>query len=259
MATYDKEWIIQYVENELPEAERLNFEAELQRDPALAAETARYRELRDVLRERLAEDATGDALKATLGEMNKRYFEQETPSGLKALSASSTRARGAKVRRLVSYAAGLAAAAAVIGIIFIRRGGGEDYLQQLGQTQMISNTERGDRSDTVLQQAAEYFNAGQFDKVVPLLNEVIKTDSGSQLALFYRGVAEWHMGRLAPARTDLKKVFGNGSALQYESAFYLALTYASEKDKADALAWLGKIPEGTPVSEKAKTLINKLQ
>jgi hypothetical protein len=77
--------------------------------------------------------------------------------------------------------------------------------------------------------------------------------------LFYRGVAEWHMGRLIASRADLERVFAGGSALQYEAAFYLALTYASQKDKTAALNWLARIPAGTPVSAKAKTLTNKLQ
>ena len=60
MATYDKETIIRYVDDELPPEERQEFEAALQTDASLAAETTLYRELRDTLSDRLpAEDRRG--------------------------------------------------------------------------------------------------------------------------------------------------------------------------------------------------------
>jgi hypothetical protein len=46
---------------------------------------------------------------------------------------------------------------------------------------------------------------------------------------------------------------------QHEAAFYLALSYTGQKDKAVAIGWLRKIPAGTPVSEKAGKLLRKLQ
>src|SRR5579863_10547999 len=97
MPTFDKSYIIQYVENELPADERRAFEAELQRNPVLAAETARYRELRGELEQRLKPDAGAESLKATLQEMSGRYFGQ-----------ASTRPAG-KVRPILRYATAVAA------------------------------------------------------------------------------------------------------------------------------------------------------
>jgi tetratricopeptide (TPR) repeat protein len=106
----------------------------------------------------------------------------------------------------------------------------------------------------LLQQASVYFNREQFDKALPLLDRAVKEDSSSQLALFYRGVATWHTGAAVAALKDLEQVYKSGSLLQYEAAFYMALIYAGEKDKAAALDWLKKIPEDAPVAEKAAAL-----
>jgi tetratricopeptide (TPR) repeat protein len=245
MATYDKEYIIRYVENELSPEERQQFEADLQKDAALAAELALYGELRSTLQQRLPKDETAIALRKTFREMNAKYFAA---------------AGGAKIVPFRKYFAGIAAAAAVIvAIILLWPSGSDNYLQSLGHTEMISSTERGGNADSLLQQASEYFNNQQFDKALPLLERAVKEDSSSQLALFYRGLAQWHTGATQAARADLERVYSGGSALQYEAAFYLALSYAGEKNKAAAREWLKKIPVGSPVSDKAKELASRLE
>jgi tetratricopeptide (TPR) repeat protein len=124
---------------------------------------------------------------------------------------------------------------------------------------MLSTTERGTNADSLLQQAAVFFNRQEFTKALPLLDKAVKADSSSQLALFYRGIAGWHTGATDAARTDLQQVYNGESLLRYEAAFYMALIYASGKNNTAATEWLKKIPEGTPVSARAKELENKLK
>ena len=110
-----------------------------------------------------------------------------------------------------------------------------------------------------MQQAALFFNRQEFAKALPLLDRAVRADSSSQLALFYRGVAGWHTGLLESARKDLEQVYNGESLLRYEAAFYMALSYATQKNNAAAEEWLKKIPEGTPVSGRAKELEDKLK
>jgi len=257
MATYDKEMIIRYVEDELPAEERQQFEEDLQKDASLADEVALYRELKLVLQERLPADAGVDALRGTLTGMNTRYFEASSAAGTSSVVRDLPRA-GAKRISMTRWVAGMAAAASVI-LAVVLLWPSRDYLERLGRTEMISTTERGGNADSLLQQASVYFNQQQFDKALPLLDRAVREDSSSQLALFYRGVAAWHTGAVAAARKDLERVYKGGSLLQYEAAFYMALSYAREKNATAAREWLHKIPEGTPVSEKAKELEKKME
>ncbi|HTJ13005.1 MAG TPA: hypothetical protein VL547_13300 [Dinghuibacter sp.] len=243
MATHDKETIIRYVENELSGAERQQFEADLRTDPGLAAETDLYRELRDTLTQRLAPDPAAEGLRRTLTEMNREYF---APPRLSP-----------HIGRRYWIGAAVAAAIAIAVVVYLPTWRSGD-LGELGRTQMIPTAERGNDSDTLLQQAAVYFNAGQFDKALPILDKAVQADSASQLALFYRGVSEMHTGAFATSRADLEKVFGGTSILQYDAAFYIALGYAQTHDKATALLWLGKIPADAPVAARAKKLAEKL-
>src|SRR5258708_1384518 len=257
MATYDKERIIRYVEEELSAEERQQFEADLQKDPSLVAEVSLYEELKATLRQRLLPDDGAAALRRTLKVMNAKYFgaAAETSSVLRNISSAE-----AKRVSMTRWLAGMAAAASVIlAVVLLWPSGKGDTLDRLGRTEMISTTERGGNADSLLQQAAVYFNQQQFDKALPLLDKAVKEDSSSQLALFYRGVAAWHTGAVDAARKDLEQVYKGGSLLQYEAAFYMALSYAGQKNKPAAKEWLHKIPEGTPVSEKAKELAGKLE
>ena len=240
MADYDKEYIIRYVEGELSPEERQRFEADLREDAVLGAKVSLYQELRTTLRQRLAPDETKEALMGTLRAMNKNYFY------------SSPAARRTP---MIRWLAGMAAAASVIlATVLLWPAGKGDTLERLGHTEMIGMAERGGNADSLLEQASVFFNRQEFSAALPLLDRAVKEDSSSQLALFYRGVATWHTGLADAGRKDLEQVYKSGSLLQYEAAFYIALSYAGEKKNADALEWLKKIPADAPVAGKAAAL-----
>ncbi|HEV2355313.1 MAG TPA: tetratricopeptide repeat protein [Puia sp.] len=242
MPNYDTEYIIQYLSNELSETERADFEAELVRDPELAATTEHYREMLGVLAGRLDPDPGAQALEKTLIQMRDRYFGGAT---------GPTRGVVRSMRRVAS---GIAAALLLVagGFWLFRHNG--SAIDELGRTEMVTSVERGGHSDSVLERAAECFNAEKFADALPLLNEAVRSDSSSELARFYRGVTLWRLKRLPAARTDLTQVYTSGSVLQYEAAFYIALSYAQEKDTGKAVDWLHRIPDDAPVSLKAKKL-----
>ncbi|MBS1661625.1 MAG: tetratricopeptide repeat protein [Bacteroidetes bacterium] len=239
MATYDKEFIIRYADDELSEEERRQFETDLRIDPSLAAEVSLYRELKTTLQQRLPSDEGAAALNATLKNLNKQHFSPP------------------KVIPMTRWLSGVAAAVIIALSIYLLLP--SNNLDSLGRTEMISTTERGSNTDTLLQQAAVFFNQQEFAKALPLLNKAVESDSSSQLALFYRGVTQWHTGANDAARQDLSHVYNSESLLRFEAAFYIALTYASEKNNPAAMEWLQKIPAGTPVSDRAKKLENKIK
>lgn len=258
MATHDKETIIRYVEDELSESEKRQFEADLRADPGLAAETALYRELRDTLAQRLAPDGTAEGLRATFEELNRQHFAGPQVELAPPSPGLAEPRIGRRPARLYWIGSAVAAAAVVIALVVYLPSRQNGSLGDLGRTQMIGMAERGNNTDTLMQQAATYFNADQFDKALPILNTVVRSDSANQLALFYRGVTEMHTGALATSRADLEKVYGGTSAVQYEAAFYIALGYAQAHDNATARQWLQKIPADAPVSARAKKLAEKI-
>ena len=245
MPTYDNEFIIRYVEGELDAAERQDFEAQLERDPALAREVALYRELKATLSERLGTDDKAMTLQQRLSALNTEYFSTRT---------------GASRIPMARWATGIAAAVLlIVATLLIWPSDKGSLYRRLGNTQMVGLTERGDQTDTIMQEAASYFNRKEFAKAFPLLDRAVKADSANQLALFYRGVAGLKTGAVAAARADLGRVYDAGSLFRYEAAFYLALSFAEEKNDDAARSWLKKIPADAPVSERAKELETSLK
>jgi len=251
MSTYTNEDIIRYVEDEMSLEEKQKMEEDLRSDAALAERVTLYRQLKGTLEQRLPTDEGAAALRRTLGDMRGKYFSGPAaePTGGKVVKM--------KVNVFRRYVAGVAAAAAIlIAVVMLWP---SDYLNSYGKTQMAGITERGEGNDTLMEKASEYFNAGQFDKALPLLDQAYRTDSTNQTALFYRGVARLHTGDIDEARQDLQRVFAGGSIFRGEAAFYMALSYAQKGDKTNARSWIDKMPAGAPGADKAAGLRKKLE
>jgi tetratricopeptide (TPR) repeat protein len=160
------------------------------------------------------------------------------------------------IRSFRKYVVGFAAAAAILFAVVMLWP--SDYLNTYGKTQMVGTTERGEGNDSLMEQASVYFNGGDFAKALPLLDQAFQKDSANQTALFYKGVALLHTGGLEQARQDLTKVYAGVSLFRYEAAFYMALSYAQQKNNAAAKVWLGRIPAGAPGADRAAGLRRKL-
>jgi tetratricopeptide (TPR) repeat protein len=270
MATYSNEDIVRYVEDEMSSDEKQKMEEDLRADPSLVERVALCRQLKATLEQRLPGGSEEEALRRTLNGMRGKHFG----GGISGGGGIGTGAGGAgsdeqpggggrvvkmKVRVEVfrKYVVGLAAAAAILFAVVMLWP--SDYLNTYGKTQMVGTTERGEGNDSLMEQAATYFNDKKFDKALPLLEEAYKKDTTNQTALFYKGVSLLHTNGIERARQDLEKVYAGGSLFQYEAAFYIALSYAQKGDKTTARSWLEKIPAGAPGADKAAGLRRKLE
>ena len=244
MAAYNNEDIIRYADGGmLPEEQQL-FEAAMHADTALSAAVGEYRELKATLSARLQADPQRDQLKAGLQRRRAAYFGRKT-----------------KVVSFSKYLTAIGAVAAILaGILLIRFYSGDvNYMENYGNIEMQVSAERGNSTDTLLESAALYFNEKAYTKVIPLLDAYLATDSSSQTALYYRGVAATHTGAEAAGLADLEKVYEGASVFKYDAAFYMALYFASQHKKKEALVWLKKIPTGASVAAKAAALEKDLE
>jgi len=243
MATYTNEDIVRYAEGELSSEEKQKMEEDLRADASLAERLELYRQLKGTLEQRLPADEVATALQQTLKGMRGKYF-------------GGAGATVVPIRSFRKYVVALAAAAAILFAVVMLWP--SDYLNTYGKTQMVGTTERGEGSDSLMEQASSYFNGGDFAKALPLLDQAFQKDSTNQTALFYKGVALLHTGGLEQARQDLTKVFTGVSLFRYEAAFYIAVSYAQQKNNAAAKEWLDKIPASAPGADKAAGLRRKL-
>ncbi|PSL47180.1 hypothetical protein CLV51_10225 [Chitinophaga niastensis] len=244
MAAYNNEDIVRYVDEDMLPGEREQFEAALQEDAALSAAVAQYRALRSTLSARLQPDEQVKLLKTKLEELRPKHFGKEP----------------AKVVSMKKYFIAAGAAAAVLaGVLLFRYSHDTDYMGSYGNIEMQVSAERGNNADSLLQSAALYFNEKAYTKVIPLLDAYLKTDSSSQTALYYRGVAATHTNAVAAGLVDLEKVYDGESVFKYDAAFYIALYYAQQQKHKEAFTWLEKIPADASVAAKAAALEKELK
>ena len=151
-----------------------------------------------------------------------------------------------------------AAAAILIAVVFIWQPWKQDLVKDFAETTMVAPAERGGTIDNLLQQAVDAFNNKDFTTAVSLLQQVTKQDTTNSYAEFYYGVALLQTDLLYDARNIFNKLYAGQSAFKYDAAFYQALGYLKEKNKAACIEWLQKIPADANNFNKAQKLLHTL-
>ena len=116
-----------------------------------------------------------------------------------------------------------------------------------------------DSATDLQQRGAAAFNKRHFETALPLLDEQLHTQPTDTFTMLYKGIALMELDSLTAARHLFAPIFHSKHALQYDAAFYTALTYEREHDPGQALNWLAKIPEGAPNYNKAQQMTNELR
>ena len=244
MTTFNN--IARYAEGEMTADEQADFETALASDEALRRQLALYHEVHASLQQQFGADAQRDQLQHTLQSLRGEFF--------------GSNAAPAKVVSFKRYLRSIAAVAAIlIAVVFIWQPWKQNLVAEFAETTMVAPAERGGTIDNLLQQAVDAFNNKDFTTAVSLLQQVTKHDSTNSYAEFYYGVALLQTDLLYDARNIFNKLYAGQSAFKYDAAFYQALGYLKEKNKAACIEWLQKIPADANNFNKAQELLHKLK
>jgi predicted Zn-dependent protease len=245
MHSYTEEEIALYVNGDMTGADQQQFEQLLQRDKTLQEHVQHYRQVMTTLRNRLAPDAQDQALKQTLHSMNEEYFGH---------AEDNIRPVGVYIK--------WASAAAVIAILLIislfhpwRQ---NDLYTEYATLQMVTAAERGDHTDTLLQQAAIEFNSQQYGLAQKNLEAAYKLEPDNALIQFYYAVSLVETGDHHTGQPLLEHVYAGNSVFKYDAAYFLALSYLKINNKDACRDWLQKIPAGTNRYAQAQSLMSLL-
>ena len=235
-------WTAQYVEGDLNEAERLEFENFLTEDEELKQYLADYYDIHSSLEMELADDARRSELVGTLQNLNREHFTAEQP----------------KVVKLNSYLRWVSGVAAilVLGMLIWAPWKGDLYDQFNVDTQM-NVAERG-AEKTDLDEAATLFNAKKYNEAKVTLAKLNGADPQNAMVAYYYGVSLMETNEVAKGRLLLEDLFKGESVYKYDAAYAVAMSYLKEDKKTDTKFWLEKIPDGAVQYEKAQQLLKKL-
>ncbi|MFN0257796.1 hypothetical protein [Pedobacter ureilyticus] len=235
-------WTAQYVEGDLNEAERLEFENLLTHDEELKQYLADYYDIHSSLELELADDACRNALVGTLQDLNREHFTTEQN----------------KVVKLSSYLRWVSGVAAVLvlGMLIWAPWKGDLY-EQFNAAPQMNVAERG-AEKTDLDEAATLFNGKKYNEAKVALAKLNCADPQNAMVAYYYGVSLMETNEVAKGRLLLEDLFKGESVYKYDAAYAVAMSYLKEDKKADTKFWLEKIPDSAVQYEKAQQLLKKL-
>ena len=109
-----------------------------------------------------------------------------------------------------------------------------------------------------LAQGATLFNEGKYDKSRKLLQAEYMLNPQNPLLAYYFAITLVETGKEYEARTVFMNLYNGESDYKYDAAYFVALSFVKEGDRAAAKEWLEKIPDQYTNSSKAKALMAEL-
>lgn len=243
--TYTFEDIARYEAGDMDAATKAAFEASLAADAALQQQLALYKEVNASLQQHFNTGGQ-QQLQQTFAALRKEYFQ----------APEQTTAKVFPIKRYLRPIMGMAAAAIIA--ICIWQPWQPDLFTSYSRTEMIANVERGDNADTLLQHATRAFNQSDFKTAASLLEKTVQLQPQNSFASFYYAVALTQLNEMSKARPVFEILYNGSSAFKYDAAFYMALSYVKENNKAEAKKWLRQIPQDAGIYRKATALSKKL-
>jgi len=235
-----------YFNGQLPEADAEAVIKRTQTDTAFAEAFALQQEMEQFP----ALQNKRESFIQNLQNIEKEYFIQENKKTEKDHSAPPFRVKN-NLNRWLAIAAVMVGIVAVVWLI--RPQNTVEYAQ-FAQHAPLAIVERGS-TDNSTAQAQSAFNAGQYERALPLLEQVIQAQPGLTVAQLYKGICLIELNREADARQILAPIAEGPTALKNEALWYVALSYLKEKDMNTCRQVLQKMPTDDPRYEQAKKIL----
>ncbi|ADY51011.1 hypothetical protein Pedsa_0429 [Pseudopedobacter saltans DSM 12145] len=245
MNRFNVEDIIRFINREMDETERTDFEAELEQDSQLKADYELYIKINGALKAHKHRNDIDDlAFKENLRRLKWDYFsnQEETP------------VRKLRINKFYYVAA------AILMALFIWAPWNQNSYNEFFDAKMVSVEERGSGDNiSLLKDATEAFNKHRFEEAKGKLKTLLATDPDNDMLKFYYGVSLSQTNNFEQSKEYLEQVYQGESIFKDEAAYYLALAYLGKKDKKNAEEWLKKIDRESGVYRKSRLLLKEIQ
>jgi predicted Zn-dependent protease len=247
MKEFDYDIINRYLDGDMNAEELKAFELQLQQDADLQKEVELTGDVLSNLKIKLHPGENEKALQHSLTEMNAEYFSRKTEQA-KIIPPSR--------RRWVTAVAAMFIMALLLTVWQPWKK--EDLYQQYAAIQMPGIAERGAANDSLLKSAVENFNNKKFAEALPAFEKILRDSAENSFVQYYYAIALLQNDNNEKARNELTALYNGVSVFRHDAAFYLALSYLKEKNKAVCKDWLNKIPTDNATWFKAQELLKKL-
>lgn len=244
MNRFNVEDIIRFVNEEMTETERKEFQLELQQDEQLKADYELYLKVNKALKVHSHKHDIDDlAFKENLKRLKWDHFGQQEQNKIRKL----------KMGKLYY------AAAIILVALFIWAPWNKNQYNEFFEAKMVSVEERGDGDNlNLLKEATTAFNKHQFESAKEKLKILLSADQDNDMLKYYYGISLMQTDDLETSRQFLEQVYNGESVFKDEAAYYLALGYLKQKDKIEAKAWLLKVDKDAEIYKKSEQLLKEI-
>lgn len=229
----------QYLQDELSDEARLDFENQLLENPELASEFETFKEVQLQLETKFDFAVDRDTFEANLKRISKEHFK---PKKTKVIS----------LKPLVYLVA--ASVVLLLGLFLFNpsKPSFEDY----NQYENAYLTERGDEVVN-LKQAEIAFNAKDYKMAIPLFESVLKANKTAEIQYFY-GISLLENDQITQAEAVFNEIKSGNSIYKNKAIYGLALAKLKQKDYKGCQEILLTIPSDYEHYDKVQELLDKL-
>ncbi len=247
--------VARYQEGDMDPQERVEFETMLQEDQQLRSLLADYNEIHQSLKIKIAPNSEDIKLRNKLSELNKQYFKSSSilPIDEEDLKPDLS-LNEAKVISIRSYLKWMSVAAVLVIGLFVWAPWSTNLYSQYSFSKQMSVAERGVEKQSQIVKASELYNDGDYAGARNILQKEYMMTPQNPMLAYYFSITLIETGQEYEARTVLVNLYNGKSVFKYDAAFYIALSFVKEDDKANALDWLAKIPKENGNYHKAQSL-----
>jgi hypothetical protein len=229
-----------YLDNEMPDDERIEFEDRLYQNAAIREKFELYKETTLFLNHKFEEGTA--AFKENLQVISNKHFTETKP-------------QKTKVIRFNPWITGLAASLVLfIGTWAFLQNQDPEY-SDYNNHEMAMFVERGS-ADTDLNAAQNSFNDKKYDKAVEAFSK-INMENSAELQYFY-AIALLETSDFTKSDLLLNAILSGNSVYKYKAAWYLALSKLKQENTGDCKMILEQIPPEAEDYEKARELFDDL-
>lgn len=237
-----------YLNNDLSEVDKQQFDKRVSDDPEFAETFQIYKEIYAGLAAKENRRAGEMELQKSLENLSDEFFDSQ-PSE-----------RSAKVVSIKRYYLLAAASVTIIlgTLFFFNRENSKPLYSQYAEYEMLALAERGDE-DSLNVLAEDFFNDGEYEMAVEILQKLTEQDPENRKIKLYLGIALTEIDHFDHAASLLTEIRNSESVFQDKATWYLALNYLKQTKTEACKSVLKEIPESAEEYDKARRLLEELQ
>lgn len=229
----------QYLQGELSEKDRLDFEKQLSENAELKSEFETFKEVQLQLETKFDFAVDRETFEANLKNISRDYFK---PKKAKLIS----------MKPYVYMAA--ATVILLLGLFWFHPS--EPKFEDYNQFENAYLTERGEGLELV-KEAENAFNAKDYKRAIPLFEAVLKEKQSAEIQYFY-GISLLENNQIKQAEAEFNQIKSGNSVYKNKAIYALALAKLKQKDYKSCKEILLEIPSDYEHYDKVQELLDKL-